>query len=378
MELVIGFMVLLLAAATIAVAFGPTLRPALARRIPGLDPRHFTCRIHEVEDPQLTLHFQVCGRIYAPRAGLETRIRIQLRDLTSASDPKPILTRNPDCQQTGSMEFVYTIDNGPLPSRVSILKDWVDLLAIPCRDLVFPRQGYRTLELTVSVLSQEDGKTLAEARSQVLTLSEQDGYESIQQNRAARRRALIRIAAAVWNLSGRLDRGRAVIEQNLAGKFSEVPPGEADSVETLVESTVGKSERAVILESCESIRQVAGQAECIEALTLCLEIAATATVITDEISQVLTLIADRLAISPQRFHRLRQKILANRDCTLADPRHLLGIDESMSNEEALRQLTSEYRKWNARVTHADETVRRQADRMLNLIMELRSRYQHCA
>lgn len=377
MELVIGIVIFLLAAATVAMAAGPGLRLFLSRFIPGLDPRCFRCRIEEVEEPQLTLQFQICGRIYAPQAGVETVIRIHLEDLTDPAAPKPILTRNPDYQQDGSLEFAYAVDNGPLPSKVSILKDWVTLLELACQELVFPRQGYRTLEATISVVSKTDQKVLAEARGQVLTLSDQNGYESIQQNRSTRRKGTVQLAAAVWNLSGRLDGGRALLEERLGPKYGGPSADGSESLAEILELSAERSWHFMILEACENICDTAQQAERIEILTLCLEIAATAEVISDEVANTLAMVAERIGISHERFHQLRQKILSGHTDRMSDPKHLLGISDSMSEEEVLRQLTREYRKWNARVTHADERVRRQADQMLNLIMELRHQYQHC-
>lgn len=379
MEAVIGIIVLSLATVTIVLVTGPEVlrRPWLIRLIPGLDPRHFASRIHETEDPEIVLHFQICGRIHAPRAGLDTQIRILVQDVTDPNEHRPILTRNRDLQQEGGLEFCYTLDNGPLPSKVSILKDWVEFFSIPCAELVFPREGYRTLEAAVSVIAREDGRVLAEARSQILTLSQQPGYESIQRNRIAKRRAVTELAAAVWVLGGRHPDTRARLAARLNEKFAAAP-GETDTVESILAETLSCPPDDAIVEACRSIRDVAAQSECLDTLTLCIETVGASEVISDETSRLLSLIADNLGISPQRFHALRQKILSRHSDKMADPRRLLGIDDSMSGEEILRQLTKEYRKWNARVTHADESVRRQADQMLNLIMELRSRYQHCA
>ena len=58
---------------------------------------------------------------------------------------------------------------------------------------------------------------------------------------------------------------------------------------------------------------------------------------------------------------------------MEDPRALLGLTEEMSEQEIHQKLTAEYRKWNARVTHPDAAVRAQADQMLNLIAQFRSR-----
>ena len=378
MELVIGIVVLIMAVVTIAVAVGPgPLRTFLGKFIPCLDPRGFACQIYETEDPELVLHFQISGRILSPKTGLTTLISLQLQDVTSPGDPKPILTRNKTLQQENSLEFIYTMDNGPLPSRNSVLKDWVDFFEIPCRELVFPRQGYRTLEASVHVISLTDQKVLASAKSEILTITEQPGYEAIQQNQYTRRKSVIQLAAAIWNLIGRPEALRDEIEQKLNRKYSGASANVSESPEEILDASAGKSPNFMIIEACESIQEVAGQAECIDILVLCLEIAAGAEAITEEVSRALGMICERLGVSSERYHQLSQKILSGHSEKVANPRQLLGITDSMSDDQVLQQLTKEYRKWNSRVTHSDESVRQQADRMLNLIMELRNEYQHC-
>ena len=44
-----------------------------------------------------------------------------------------------------------------------------------------------------------------------------------------------------------------------------------------------------------------------------------------------------------------------------------------TTDEKIAELNEEYRKWNARVTHPDADIRQQADQILSLIADLRSR-----
>ena len=110
------------------------------------------------------------------------------------------------------------------------------------------------------------------------------------------------------------------------------------------------------------------------AVELCLKIAAAGHAIPKELLQRLGRISQKLQIPSDRFQALSQKYLTGQLNQVEDPMALLGLAEDMTEEQVHQKLTAEYRKWNARVTHPDADVRKQADRMLNLITQLRSQY----
>ena len=80
-----------------------------------------------------------------------------------------------------------------------------------------------------------------------------------------------------------------------------------------------------------------------------------------------------LEIHRDRFLSIAQKILLSTDCKIEEPSKLLGIASDMDEESFRKQLNEEYRKWNARVTHPDAQIRSQADRILTMIAEIRSK-----
>ena len=85
--------------------------------------------------------------------------------------------------------------------------------------------------------------------------------------------------------------------------------------------------------------------------------------------------AETLHIGPDRFMAICQKRLLTDNCSYDRWRLLLGVRDVMQPEDLRCRLNEEYRKWNARVTHADPQIRRQADIILSLIAEVRNRQQ---
>ncbi len=81
-----------------------------------------------------------------------------------------------------------------------------------------------------------------------------------------------------------------------------------------------------------------------------------------------------LGLDMERFRAMMEKILPANKFNITDQELILGVTSQMSMEKIFRQLNHEYRKWNARVTNSNLEIQSQADHMLNLIAEERSKY----
>lgn len=362
----------ILAVATALAAIGPgSLRRPLARLFPSLDPRHFTCRILQFEQETQggyadVLKIQIQGQIRAPKDHCDTDLQIHLMDITEGnSASKPVLCKRQEWTSEDSPAYEYKIHNGVLPARVSVLTDWVTVIELNTSELVFPRRGPCTLECTLSVLEKSTGRPLAVARGRIALLSGQRGYEEIQQQRHTKQTATLQLAVSVWELTSRDPAGKAILDRWM----TEQTP----ALESPLQSPRGRQEQ-LIEEACDGLLGWADPADRYSAMELCLKIAAAGSSIPKPLIGRLREIADKLEIPEDRFQTLSQKYLTGRVGQMEDPMALLGLTEDMSDEQILQKLTAEYRKWNARVTHPDAAVRRQADQMLNLITQLRSRH----
>ncbi len=73
-----------------------------------------------------------------------------------------------------------------------------------------------------------------------------------------------------------------------------------------------------------------------------------------------------------RFRAMMEKVLPVNIHQVKDAKVVLGLGPNMSKEKTRRQLNTQYRQWNSRVTNADPKIQAQADQMLKLIAETRS------
>ncbi|HRU15528.1 MAG TPA: hypothetical protein P5017_07400 [Anaerohalosphaeraceae bacterium] len=369
----LNILLFLLTLAALVTLSGPAnLRRRLSRLFPAFHPERFACRVLLVEEEKDAVYrdvlkIQIHGAIRAPHSRCETNILIQLTDATKKnSAPKPVLCRHPAWSSDGTPAYQYMFHNGPLPARLSVLKDWVTVAEVEVNELVFPRRGPALLECEVTVLEEAVGKPLASARSQISLLSGQYGYEEIQQQRLSKQTAMQQLAEAVWHLTAPNPAGWELLCQWLhqGQETGPQPPPRPKSTEESI---------SAMEEACEQLPGYAEPADCCGIFELCIRIAGSASMISQSLLKTLRYIAEKLEIPQDRYESLVQKHLTGKAEQIEEPLALLGLSEEMSEQQIMEKLTAEYRKWNARVNNPDAAVRQQADQMLNLIAQCRSR-----
>ena len=111
------------------------------------------------------------------------------------------------------------------------------------------------------------------------------------------------------------------------------------------------------------------------AADLTLQVVAQLSSLLKNLEEQLWAMAETLDISHERFLTLCQKRLLTIPCPYERWRLLIGVRDRLSPEDLRCRLNEEYRKWNARVTHRDPEIRRQADTILSLIADVRNRQQ---
>jgi len=84
-----------------------------------------------------------------------------------------------------------------------------------------------------------------------------------------------------------------------------------------------------------------------------------------------------LQLDPGQVRALRDKRIAsavNVSLDKGDLKTLVGISDTMSQDEIRKHLNKEFQKWNSRATAGDEDARKRASEMLDNIAEARRRY----
>ena len=83
---------------------------------------------------------------------------------------------------------------------------------------------------------------------------------------------------------------------------------------------------------------------------------------------------DAFDIEQDQFSTILEKHAPSTIKFVEDPEMLFGLTADMSVNQKRDLLNREYRKWNARVTNTNPEIQNQAEQMLTLIAQARSKY----
>ncbi len=299
-------------------------------------------------------------------------------------EPRPILSTVKQFQMEDSPAFCFRSHIGNLPGHETILSDWTPIAQIRADLLRFPRKGKRKLKFITSIICSADSQELACAVATIDYQNNQVGYIDAKENQQRSEMLIVRLAGALCRSAGKVDESAVKVVTDWIGTgigASASKDGEAEKcseLEQSLEDALGTFEahkrRPDIDAICQEMAEAATIIERYEAMQLCLRVAKAAGSISQKQIVVLSRLANLLVVDPDKFQAMVQKILPLDIYETKDVEFILGITADMTADDARRRLNSEYRKWNARVTHPAPATRAQASQMLTLIAEVRAEY----
>ncbi len=356
------------------------LRRLIRCRWPSLPGTRFHCRAEQIIDESCPpyedrfLCVQVFGRFVVPRERSETDVCVELLDITDgAGQAEQVLSAAPQWQRPDSPVFYYRAHYGAVAGKRFVLSKPITIAKIPLHLLRFARRGRRKIQVLAGMIDREKGQILARADTCMEYVACGEGYAEIQERREAVLRACVELACAVATDEPFIPSVAEVIGDWIADKTRRFTP-RSDLLEPLsrLEASKGTFDTAG---ACEGILAWGQKADTIEAMDLALQVAALYASPSARQEQLLWELSDGLELSQERFIALCQKQLLTDNCSIERWRLLLGVRRELAPEQLRRLINEEYRKWNARITHADPRIRHQADIILSIIADVRSRQQ---
>lgn len=353
----------------------------------------FACRVEPTVMPTddgsvEVLAIQMCGRIQAPRNRYDTNVQVLIADVTEGTNhPQPVLCTDEAWQMEDSPAFCLVAHNGPIPRRVAVLANWVRVATIPCGVLVFPHRGVRRLQFVVSLHGRRDGRMIASASTLYSFTNARPGYLDERDVRPSSSPEpievlMLRLAVGVCQNDGGVpDVVVGLLREWIVFQAQEaIAEGpERDAAVECLESGLDEALRRAqagsldVEGTADKLAREASIVDRYQAAGLVLQaVGAEQTVLRHRTDRLMR-IAGRLGIDREKFRAMAQKCLPMHTHRVEDMCFLLGIEAEMDAAERRQRLNQEYQKWNARVTHPDAAIRQQADRMLTLIAEARSR-----
>jgi hypothetical protein len=327
------------------------------------------------------LAVEVCGSIHTDSDTQQALVRIMLTDVTDGIEsPLPVRSRFKRWHDKDSGCFVLTAELGKIPKQDMVLQDWMTVGEIEPPWLIFARRGARILRLNVSIVSRQSGQELGSAGCTISYENTCAGYLELPENIERAKTLAVSLAFAVSAADKKLYDCEVEVIKDWARtniEAAEVSDWAKRKLEKALDKTIEFFCRGKQLDTykvCGEIVQIVPVAERYDILELCLRVAgANGTASADEV-EMITKLAESLAVDMERFRAMMEKALPVGMHEAEDAEAILGITPQMDEEQKRQHLNAEYRKWNARVTSSDTEIRSQADQMLKLIAEARKAY----
>jgi hypothetical protein len=324
------------------------------------------------------------GCVSAPSDMCDADVQVLIADVQDGpNNAKPVLCTAKQWQMEDSPAFCFKSHIGRLPHRKTHLSTWVQIAGIRADLLRFPRKGTRRLKFITSIISQAGGGALACAAATIDYENHKSGYIDAKENHQRAEALSMQLAAALCSSNGQLNKaGIEVIDEWISCRVEASVNKESKAqtrsrLNRSLEDALGfcrKGEQVDIESICGQMTETATIVQRYDVMELCLWVVRAAGTVASNQTTLLSRMADMLEVDADKFRAMVQKILPVSSYEAKDMEFILGITADMSAEEARRQLNSEYRKWNARVTHPDTATRQQAGRMLALIADVRREY----
>lgn len=338
----------------------------------------FCARIDTVKGIK-ALFLEIKGTINTIVNGYPVVYKIEVNDITDEGEKNFILCAFEEYQASDA-PVLHIVGQKEIPYADSILNDWVPLAIIPLEALTFPKKGSRKVEFKLTWI--DNNKPI---RRQNLTINVKEfGYLEKRENRKKFDKLAAQLAFAVSCSDGELHKDEAHMIRNWVQERVNLTDDEdfKAEVNSLIKKEISNFEKNPaeykpdIENKANLIKSISSVAERYEVIELLMKITSIDGVADSSEMKIIDQIIKILEVDENKMRDMRdQHIPANIISSGAkeDVDTILGIKDSMSKAEIKKHLTAQYRKWNSLANHPDKEKREQAEYMLKLIGERRSK-----
>ncbi len=349
-----------------------------------LVPDTLQCRVslspQQIDDFRLDLLIvQVCSPV-----DLDARdsiLQLEIQDMTEGA---PDLHAVYEYQGDGDSPRKIFSRSRPLSviSQGQSLVTWTTMVQIDARQLCFARQGVRHLVFKLT-LSSKGGLPLAGGCGLIEYDSPSQGYLDSRENCEQMRFQAVQLAGSL------VAQAPTPFSANQYGLLRGwlLADIELSEVSTRGKRTFEKAFKKLlkacqytdldqIISLCQDMESISTAGQRQEIVEFCLHLIRLSESLSTLALATLQEIAVLWKINTSQFSMILEKIFSVDQLQEIDPMILLGMTKDMSEEEMLRQLNRAYAKWNARVTHTDKAIQKQAEAMLSWIAQARGHAQN--
>ena len=352
-----------------------------------IDKTNFRTKISQIKDDKLDLdcfEIKIKGAINAQSNNTTVQFIAKMYDKTDGKK-EPILSTVEDFQSDDSVVFSFK-KTEELPYANSVISEWMPAVRIPLLFLQFPKKGNCNIGIIFYITDQQ-GNILEQASHQISFFNKENGYLDLVENRQKFEQVIIKTALLVSDSDGEMASSEAGIIKNwVKTRLAGYDENARDEHKQRLNSYIKKSFNEIknnetdihsIYKVLYKIKGIASDGEKYELYELCLKVAGADDKAKQGELDILDRIAKYLNLDRVKLQSMLEKELPINIYTsdVDNKESLVGITSDMDSKQIKKHLLKEYSKWNARVAHSDGKVRKQADEMIKIIIELKEKYK---
>ena len=346
--------------------------------------KNFRVNILQTKEDKLDLdcfEIKIRGVIDAKLDNQTVQFIAKLYDETNGKK-EPILSNVKEFQGDNSIAFYFS-KSERLPYKNTLINDWATVFKIPLVFLEFPKKGKRDISIEFSVVNQQDN-VLEKASHQISFFNNENGYLDLIKNRKKFEEVIIKVALLVSNSDNEMASSEAdIIKRWVQARLTAYDENARDEHKQRLNGYIRegynqvKNDEIDIHSTLDEINDIASDGEKYELYELCLKVASADGKAEQEELDMLDDITDYLNLDRAKLQSMLEKELPINIYTssIENKEALVGITVDMDNKQIKKHLIKKYSKWNARVAHKDEKIRKQADEMIQIIIELKQKYK---
>ncbi len=336
----------------------------------------------EIDDFNLdTFDVNMKGSVNGYRDDFNAKIIVNIFDITNGKE-EVVLSTLERFQKDNSEVFWYE-SSEVFPYANTLISDWSLIVKIPKEFLVFPNKGKRRLKFKMYIIDSNSDHILVESTKELSYNCLENGYQDDVENREYFEEVIIKTALLVSYSDGIMDKEETkTIEHWMRKRISNYNEEYQEKHRVRLNGYMKdgleeiKNEYVDIYDVLEGIENIASEGDKYELFQLCLDVARADGEADKKELDILDDIAEYIHLDEKQFRSMIEKTLPiNIHTGEQTPEQILGISSKMSNSEIQKHLRVAFKKWNAVVAHKDAQKREQAEEMLKIITELRSKYK---
>ena len=323
-------------------------------------------------------------------------ISVVLKDVTDYEKDEirwPVISLLEELQEQDSLCFEYRQNIEATPN--SIWSEWVQAAPLFPFMLQAPYKGLRNIEASI-VFFTNDGNArfdrgfITESSEILAVLTEsftfnfkETGFREESENQKEGSELAIKVALAVAMADGSLDDSEGeVIQTWMKKNLDMMSESQQEDMRPRLNAALKEgyeeAQNGTLLLSplCERISEIASAKSKYDAIDLCMDVMAADGVAEESELAVIDSIASAIGLDMTEINRIKEErmVSSNLQATSGNALVILGIDESMTKREKQKQLRSEFKKWNDRLTSLPAgEERNNAQRMLDLVAEAKAK-----